>query len=88
MRTRPTEGRLELLGLIEDCRQGGQTAAEHRPEITAEAALRLLPSPAPGARGPEPVSGTRVGAPAGVSASVPQGVDAVESRVGPDFVAG
>jgi hypothetical protein len=37
---------------------------------------------------PKPLPGARLGAPAGVSASLPQGADAAEPRVGPNLVAG
>jgi uncharacterized protein YbgA (DUF1722 family) len=86
-KTRPTFGRLELLSLIEDYPQGGQTAADHRPEMTAEAVLRLLPRRVPLARGPEPLSNARAGARASSPPSVPHGAVAAQSRVGPSFVA-
>lgn len=80
-------GRLDLLRLIEDRRQG--LAQQHR-MITAEAAERLLPRRVPLARGPEPLPGARLGAcaersvgtSASVLTSVPEGAHAAESRVG------
>ena len=70
----------ELLGLIEDYRQG------LLPLIATDAAE------AP----PEPLSGARVGAcaersvgtPADLSASLPQGAHTAQSRVGRDLVVG
>jgi hypothetical protein len=52
---------------------------------------RAVPSPTRAnvtGRGPEPLSGARVGAPAGVPPSVSQGANAAESRVGSTFTVG
>ena len=71
MRTKPTRGSLELLGLIEDYRQGLV------PLIVPLTLLKHHLNRYPG---------SRLGAPAGVSASLPQGADAAQSRVAPSFV--
>ena len=86
-RTRPTFGRLELLGLIEDYRQGFALQQAHNTVRTVQKPLpplvrRLLPRRAPSARGPEPLPGARAGAPAGLPPSVSQGADAAQSCVG------
>ena len=73
MRTRPTFGRLGASG-------------PHRGLPAGAGAANRAPDAAQAP--PEPLSGARLGAPAGVSESISLGADAAESRVGPDLIAG
>jgi hypothetical protein len=90
-----SEDKQELLGLIEDYRQGLSTS--NRTSLGGNCRSRChlwwggFCQGAPSGRGPEPLPGARMGAcaersvgtPAGVPAPVPQGADVAEPRVDP-----